>query len=439
MAPTPLLAGLVLAAAAIAGFAPWRPAAITLALLGLLVCAALAAGDALWTWRTSVARIDIATARVRLIQGRAATVPVELEWHGPARMRLAWLAGNESFAQAIAVPTDSTQVHLGGGRGRAQGRFRLPALQVQGLERGRHRGLRCGLERASRLRLWRLRQWRQPDCEFAVYPDPGPGRGLLLRSPVFRALAAATLLPQAGQGREFERLREYQPGDTYGDVSWKATARRAHPVTRLYQWERQQEIYFVVDHSRLSRGALELFIETALVGASAAGDMGDRFGLMTASTDITGWLPAGSGRAHFQAVRERLLRLEAAPAGADRMRLCAGLSQRLRRRCYILLLANLTERGQGEEFLRAAGRIARTHVVLAQSVLPPDARPLAEASASTLDNIYTALAGDSEHSRIAALQRRLRQAGIEFRATPAAQYLGVALGAYLNAKREQRL
>ncbi|MGH9519151.1 MAG: DUF58 domain-containing protein, partial [Terriglobales bacterium] len=393
----------------------------------------------LWTWRDSVAEVGAVAARVHLIQGRAATVQVEMDWRGPARAQLAWLAGSEAFAKAMTLPAETTPVQLGDGQGYVEGRFRLPAVQVRGLERGRHRGLRCGLERNSRLRLWRLRQWRDLACEFAVYPDPGPGRGQLLRSPVFRALAAATLLPQAGQGREFERLRDYQAGDTYGDVSWKATARRAYPVTRLYQWERQQEIHFVVDHSRLSRGALELFIETALVGASAASDMGDRFGLLTASADITGWLPAGSGRAHFHAVRERLLRLEASPAGADRMRLCAGLSQRLRRRCYILLLANLTERGQGEEFLRAAGRISRTHVVLAQSVQPAEARPLAEATASNLEGVYTALAGDTEFGRLETLRRRLRQAGIEFRATPAAQFLGTALGAYLNAKREQRL
>ena len=54
-----------------------------------------------------------------------------------------------------------------------------------------------------------------------------------------------------GRGREFEHLREYVPGDSFDDVDWKATARRGKPVTRIFQVERTQEIYAVVDSSRL--------------------------------------------------------------------------------------------------------------------------------------------------------------------------------------------
>src|SRR6185437_10068618 len=109
-----------------------------------------------------------------------------------------------------------------------------------------------------------------------------------------------TPLPFLGQGREFERLREYQSGDSYADISWKATARRAAPVTRLYQREHQQEIYFAVDHSRISalaaasgRPALERWVETVLVAASAAGEVGDRYGLILFAQEVTQWLPAG--------------------------------------------------------------------------------------------------------------------------------------------------
>lgn len=410
---------------------------------------AAAFADAAWSWRGAEAEAWVVepggarAAVVRLIQGRPTKVRVELDWRGSGQARLAWLAMTEKFADAVNLPKETISVHFAGKGGGAysSGRFRLPELSVHGMTRGLHSGLCCGLEQRSRMRLWRLRQWREMPCAFAVYPDPAPGRTLLLRSPIFRALSAVTILPQAGQGREFERLREYQPGDIYADVNWKATARRAYPVTRLYQRERQQEVLFVVDHSRLSRGALDLFIETALVGASAANDVGDRFGLLTASDEVTGWLPASSGRAHFQAVRERLLRLPLSPIGADRPRLCAALAQRLRRRCYILLLANLTERGQGEELLGSAGKLARTHVVLAQSVLPSAVRPLLHTAhpAKELPDIYAALAGDSEWQRLEALRMRLRQAGIEFRAMPAGQFLGAALGLYLNAKREQRL
>ncbi len=56
-----------------------------------------------------------------------------------------------------------------------------------------------------------------------------------------------------GIGREFESLREYQTGDEYRDICWTAAARRAKLVTRLYQIERSQTVWIVVDSGRLMR------------------------------------------------------------------------------------------------------------------------------------------------------------------------------------------
>jgi uncharacterized protein (DUF58 family) len=57
---------------------------------------------------------------------------------------------------------------------------------------------------------------------------------------------------QVGKGRDFEQLREYLPGDGYEDIHWKATAKYGHPVTKVFQIERTQELYVVLDASRLS-------------------------------------------------------------------------------------------------------------------------------------------------------------------------------------------
>ena len=40
---------------------------------------------------------------------------------------------------------------------------------------------------------------------------------------------------QAGQGRDFEKLRSYIPGDSVGEIHWKASAKRGHPVTKVFQ------------------------------------------------------------------------------------------------------------------------------------------------------------------------------------------------------------
>jgi len=88
--------------------------------------------------------------------------------------------------------------------------------------------------------------------EIRVYPNLHPERrnlaGLFLNRGAFGIHAQR----QVGKGRDFEKLREYIPGDSYDEIHWKATAKRGHPVTKVFQVERTQEIVVVIDSSRLS-------------------------------------------------------------------------------------------------------------------------------------------------------------------------------------------
>jgi len=61
-----------------------------------------------------------------------------------------------------------------------------------------------------------------------------------------------------GIGREFESLRDYQQGDEMRNISWTATARRAHLITREFTTERSQKVWIVLDAGRLSGTAFEM-------------------------------------------------------------------------------------------------------------------------------------------------------------------------------------
>ncbi len=43
-----------------------------------------------------------------------------------------------------------------------------------------------------------------------------------------------------------------RPEDGFDEIHWKATAKRRHPITKVFQVERTQEVYAVIDASRLS-------------------------------------------------------------------------------------------------------------------------------------------------------------------------------------------
>jgi uncharacterized protein (DUF58 family) len=306
-----------------------------------------------------------------------------------------------------------------------------------------------------------LRQWFDVPEPLRIEADLRPGRGEVLRSPIYRLLVASQQTPWTGHGRDFERLREYQPGDNYSEIAWKSTARRATPVTRLFQWEQKQEIYFVVDQSRASaialdptsipesdvsqnrgpRRMLDLAVETALVGAAVALEVGDEFGLVTYADEPKSWLRAGSGQSHFHQFRERLLNIEPLPTTVDYEALFGEIRIRLRRRAYLLLLADLAERSVTDSLRRGVGLVRSSHALLMTSILPAHTRPAFSPGEDlhTEQDVYAALAAEKENQRLGALARQMRQMDVQLRYVPPATFLRTAVEGYLESKREQRL
>jgi uncharacterized protein (DUF58 family) len=334
-----------------------------------------------------------------------------------------------------------------------------PELQL--LQRGLWPAPRFGTERRSRFALWQLRQWFDLTEPLRIDADLRPGRQEILRSPIYRAVVASRQTPWTGHGREFERLREYQPGDNYSEIAWKTTARRGAPVTRLFQAEQKQEVYFVVDQSRASAAALDsaaalnrnanetraprrlldLAVETALVGATVALELGDEFGLVTFADEPKSWLREGGGQAQFHRFRDRLLSLEPLPTTADYEALFGEIRLRLRRRAYLIVLTDLAERSVSDSLCRGISLVRSTHAVLMTSILPAHARPAFSAAEEpqTDRDVYAALAGEKENQRLGALARQLRQLDVQLQFVPPESFLRASVEGYLQSKREQRL
>jgi len=109
------------------------------------------------------------------------------------------------------------------------------------------------------------------------------------------------LIRQRGIGREFESLREYQPGDEFRDICWTATARRGKHVTKLHQVERSQAVWIVLDAGRLLRARvgelskLDLSVNAALSIAQIALYSGDRTGVLVYGRQIQQRVGLGRG------------------------------------------------------------------------------------------------------------------------------------------------
>ncbi len=283
-------------------------------------------------------------------------------------------------------------------------------------ERGRYKIIALAVQAPSRLGLWELRQRFTPDAEIRVYPRV---RGSLEMKALARALSGSRHIRQVGRGREFEKLREYSPGDSFQDVHWKATARRGTPVTRTYQLERTQEIFCLIDCGRLQsrrqegQTVLDWSLTAALHLALAADRQGDRLGLLAFSDRVHGFVRPSNGAAHFAACQEMLYPLQPSPAVTDFAEAATYLRARLPRRALVIVFTALDDRASAEPFARAARLLAQRHLVAVVAARPPGSAPLFSGpEVPDQEAIYSKLGGHLVWRGLRQLQLDLGHQGI---------------------------
>ena len=301
------------------------------------------------------------------------------------------------------------------------------------------------VEAPSPMGLGNIRRRIPVRSEIRVYPDLGGDKSVVAPL-LMRRHPGLHLQRQAGRGREFEKLREYIPGDALNEIHWKATARRGHPITRQFRVERTQEIYAVLDCSRLTgrdaeegETVLERYITSALVLSLACRQQGDLFGLVTFSDTVHSFSRAGGTNAHYDACRNALLNLAPRMVAPDFTELAAALDARLRRRALLVFLTELDDPVLAEDFLKVAGALSRRHLVAVASVRGKQDEALFTLPASSAPEVYERLGGHLAWRRLTELSASLRSRGVRmFTAHPSKLSLELTRF-YLNTKQRQAI
>jgi uncharacterized protein (DUF58 family) len=271
-----------------------------------------------------------------------------------------------------------------------------------------------------------------------------------------RGAIGAHARPQVGRGREFEKLREYEEGDSFDAIHWKATAKRRFPVTKVFQLERSQEIYVAIDTSRLSARPLpepfareeitettthlDRAISAALLLCIAAERQGDRFGFVCFSDRVNHLLKARSGPAHFSACRELTVSLFSQTVSPDFAEIMATVKNRVKRRSLFIFLTSLDDPVIADDFVRAVNLLSRQHLVLAVTIAPAGVGPLFEnTGVGDVDEIYRRLGGHLNWVKLQNLQRVLARKGVQFHVVPNQQAGLKLVTEYMHLKRRQLL
>ena len=402
---------------------------LPLALFGAIVPGAVAIPLALAAVYAWIVFLDAAAGRRRL-GGLSAELPsrIRCSKDRPAELPLTLRFG-KSFRGALRLGLAFPGAFEAEETKAVRGEF--PAISAIAVawpflprRRGAYPFTRLHYEMTSPLGLWSLRASTPLDTEVRVYPNVLRDRRTLAGLFLDRDTGGLHVRRLRGKGRDFEQLREYMPGDSYEDIDWKATARRGEPITKTYQIEKTQEIYVIIDVSRLSartakdaegrtESQLERFLSAALVLGLVAERQGDLYGLAAFSDKVHGFVRAQRGHSHYNTCRELLYQLEARPVSPDFEEVVSFLAQRLRRRALLIFLTNLDDPVLSESFVRNIELINRDHLVMTNMVTLPNVRPLFSGPDATgAEGLYAQLAGHLQWQDLRETQRILQRLGV---------------------------
>ncbi|NPA48334.1 MAG: DUF58 domain-containing protein [Thermococci archaeon] len=104
--------------------------------------------------------------------------------------------------------------------------------------------------------------------------------------------------PRVGEGVEFHAIRDYQPGDPFKIINWKATARTGRLMVNEFESERKVDVIFVVDAGYRGRKVFDYLVRgVASLMLNALND-GTSFGLLLAER-VPLWIRIDYGKRHF--------------------------------------------------------------------------------------------------------------------------------------------
>jgi uncharacterized protein (DUF58 family) len=248
-----------------------------------------------------------------------------------------------------------------------------------------------------------------------------------------------------GIGREFESLREYQQGDEYRDICWTAAGRRGKLVTRVYQIERSQTVWIVIDSGRLLRARvgdlskLDHAVNAALCLAQVALYSGDRVGLVAYGRAIRQQLPAAKGSAHLRQLIEQLALVREEGSEADHLRMAGRLLTDQKRRSLIVWLTDLAETAMTPEVIEAASMMMPRHLVLFVVIGQPDLGELAAKRPQSETEMYRVAAAQEMVHRRELLLARLRERGALAMEVSSGAISPMLVNSYLRIKERNQL
>ncbi|PSR12707.1 MAG: DUF58 domain-containing protein [Bacteroidetes bacterium] len=273
---------------------------------------------------------------------------------------------------------------------------------------------------ATPLGLLERRFVKEAAAELPVYPSIIQMKQFELRA--FERISQPGGIKQMrriGHSYEFDQIKNYVRGDDYRSVNWKATGRRGQLMVNQYEDERAQQIYCLIDKSRVMRmpfddlTLMDHAINTSLVLSNIALKKHDRAGLLTFSDKIGAVLKADSKAAQLSKILQTLYKEQERTTEANYELLYYFARKLISGRSLLVLFTNFESMYALDRVLPILRRISAFHLLVVVFFENTTIGDFVNEPATSVEGIYQQTIARKFLAEKSAMVQKLRQYGIQ--------------------------
>lgn len=286
--------------------------------------------------------------------------------------------------------------------------------------RGEYQYFNVNLFLTTTLGLVERRMRKKLKTKILVYPSIHQMNHFSLMAVARLAtMKGAKKIKRLGASYEFDQIRGYVNGDDFRDINWKATSRKNELMVNMYEDERSQQIFSVIDKGRSMQmpfngmSLMDYAINASLVISSLSLHKHDKAGLMTFSDKIGATVKADASSKQLNLIIETLYREKARNYEANYELLYTATKKFIQRRSLVFLYTNFESYSAMTRVLPILRRINVGHLLVVVFFENTEILDYAAKEAHSTEEIYHKTIASKFVEEKHRIVQKLRQYGIQ--------------------------
>ncbi|MDT8308321.1 MAG: DUF58 domain-containing protein [Bacteroidales bacterium] len=247
-------------------------------------------------------------------------------------------------------------------------------------------------------------------------------------------------LRKIGHSYEFETIKGYVRGDDYRAINWKATGRHNNLMVNVFEDEKAQNVYTVIDKSRAmmlpfnNLSLMDYAINTGLVITNTALHKHDKTGLITFSDKIGSMIKAEDGKFQLKYILDTLYKERAIGTEANYELLYQAINKMVKSRSLIFLYTNFESLFSAERVLPILRKINIKHLLVLVFFVNTEINDFGTSDAERLEDIYLTTVAKRFVTEKQQIVKMWRQFGIQVILTKPEELTIRSINKYLELK-----